>query len=189
VRAAREVYCQRGYHSTTLREVADRAGVTRPLISLYFPGRRGLYRATIRASYLDVLWPAVGRAVQEKTLRRQLSVFLDVAASAGAPDQSAAVFLFTSVAECQSRPELRNSEYDPLTTIRQFLTWAVRGAVERGELCPVTQVGPVVELLIATLWGVGLYAGFIGTQPQVEAVTSAIGQLCAGHLWALTEST
>jgi AcrR family transcriptional regulator len=189
VRTAREIYRQRGYHSTTLQEVADRAGVTRPVISTYFSGKRGLYRATIKAAYLDMLLPAVRRAVQETTLRRQLSVFLDVAASAGASDQSAAEFLFTSVVECQARPELGDSEYDPLTTIRQFLTRAVSDAVERGELCPDTQVGPLVELLIATLWGVGLYAGFIGSQPQVEAVTSAICQLWAGHLWALTEST
>jgi hypothetical protein len=36
------------------------------------------------------------------------------------------------------------------------------------------------------LCGVGLYAGFIGTQPQVDAVTSAICQLWSGTLWALT---
>jgi TetR/AcrR family transcriptional regulator, repressor for uid operon len=86
VRAAREVYSRRGYHGTTMREVADRAGVSRPLVSVYFPGRPSVYRATIKATYLDVLLPAVGRAVQEKTLRRQLSVFLDdVAGRAGAP--------------------------------------------------------------------------------------------------------
>ena len=186
VRSAREVFSQRGYHSASLQEVADRAGVTRALVSLYFPGKRGLYRATIKAAYLDVLLPAVGRAVEEKTLWRQLSVFLDVAGSAGASDQSAAAFLFTSVVECQSRPELRDSEYDPLSNIRQFLAWAVSGAVERGELRPDTEVGPLVDLLFAMLWGVGLYAGFIGTQRQAEAVTSAIRQLWAGRLWALT---
>src|SRR5215208_415272 len=132
VRSAREVFSQRGYHSASLQEVADRAGVTRALVSLYFPGKRGLYRATIEATYLDVLLPTVGRVVQEKTLTRQLSVFLDVAGSAGASDQSAAVFLFTSGVECQARPELRDSEYDPLSTIRQFLTEAVSGAIKRG---------------------------------------------------------
>jgi AcrR family transcriptional regulator len=186
VRAAGEVFSQRGYHSTIMQEVADRAGVTRPLVSLYFPGKRGLYRATIKAAYLDVLLPAVGRAVEEKTLWRQLSVFLDVAASAGASDQSAAAIFFTSVVECQAHPELRDSEYDPLSTIRQFLTRAVSGAIKRGELRPDTEVGPLVDLLLATLWGVGIYAGFIGTQRQVEAVTSAIRQLWAGRLWALT---
>jgi AcrR family transcriptional regulator len=63
VRAAREVYSRRGYHGTTMREVADRAGVSRPLVSVYFPGRPSVYRATIKATYLDVLLPAVGRAV------------------------------------------------------------------------------------------------------------------------------
>jgi AcrR family transcriptional regulator len=189
VRSAGEVFSQRGYHSASMQEVADRAGVSRPLVSFYFPGRRRLYRATTKATYLDVLLPAIGRAVEEKTLRRQLAAFLDVAGSAGASDQSAAAFLFTSIVECQARPELRDPEYDPLSTIRQFLTWAVSGAVERGELGADTAVGPLVELLFATLWGVGLYAGFIGTQRQAEAVTSAICRLWAGHLWALTELT
>lgn len=189
VRSAGEVFSQRGYHSASMHEVADRAGITRTLVSMYFPGKRGLYQATTKATYLDVLLPTVGRAIQEKTLRRQLSVFLDMAGSAGASDQSAAAFLFTSIVECQARPELRDPEYDPLSTIRQFLTWAVSGAVERGELSADTAVGPLVELLFATLWGVGLYAGFIGTQRQAEAVTSAICRLWAGHLWALTELT
>ena len=48
-----------------------------------------------------------------------------------------------------------------------------------------TLVGPVVELLLTTLSGVGLYAGFIGIQQRVKAVTSAICALWAGHLWAL----
>ena len=189
VHAKGEVFSQRGYHSASMHEVADRAGITRTLVSMYFPGKRGLYQATTKATYLDVLLPTVGRAIQEKTLRRQLSVFLDMAGSAGASDQSAAAFLFTSIVECQARPELRDPEYDPLSTIRQFLTWAVSGAVERGELSADTAVGPLVELLFATLWGVGLYAGFIGTQRQAEAVTSAICRLWAGHLWALTELT
>jgi hypothetical protein len=76
----------------------------------------------------------VCEAVKERTLAQQVSVFIDVAGRAVAQDQCAAAFLCTSAAECAIWPELRDPEDDPITTVRAFLTRAVRAAQQRGEL-------------------------------------------------------
>jgi AcrR family transcriptional regulator len=47
VKAASELFGERGYSRTTLRQVAARAGLDAALIVRYFGGKEGLYRATL----------------------------------------------------------------------------------------------------------------------------------------------
>jgi AcrR family transcriptional regulator len=44
---AEEVFAERGYQLTTMEEVADRAGITKPVIYDYFGSKEGLLSATI----------------------------------------------------------------------------------------------------------------------------------------------
>ncbi|WP_230209038.1 TetR/AcrR family transcriptional regulator [Nostocoides sp. HKS02] len=45
--AAEQVFAERGYQATTMEEVADRVGVTKPLIYEYFGSKEGLLSACI----------------------------------------------------------------------------------------------------------------------------------------------
>jgi AcrR family transcriptional regulator len=182
--SARELFSRHGYRGTTFKQVADRAGVTRSAVNYHFPTKRALYQTVMEASCAAVVAPAVREAVKERTLAQQVSVFIDVAARAAAQDRLAAAFLCTSAAECATWPDLRDPEHDPLATVRAFLTRAVRAAEKRGELGG-TDLGPLVQLLVAMLCGIWFYVGFLGTE-HGRAITT-IRQLLTGRLPTLTE--
>jgi AcrR family transcriptional regulator len=40
---AREVFAQRGFHATSMDEIAETAGVTKPVLYQHFPSKRALY--------------------------------------------------------------------------------------------------------------------------------------------------
>ena len=183
VKIAREAFSQCGYDGTTFAEVARRAGLSRAALNYHFADKPALYHDVIKSTYTGVVAPAIDRAAQETGLARQLSVLIEAAGDAIAQDSSVAAFLYTSVAECQRRPELRDPDHCPVTVTRQFLTRAVSDAVHRGELCPATRVEPLVDTLAAMLAGIGFFAGFIGTRRQIHAIVAEIQQLLAGTLW------
>ena len=102
-------------------------------------------------------------------------------------DRSAAAFLVTSVLESQRHPELSSDEHDSLKNSRAFVTWAVNDAIERGELTTDTDVGHLVEMLVAVMWGMGFYAGFVGDHDELGAVVHKLELLLANKLWKLAE--
>lgn len=61
IRAALEVFSAKGYRAATMEEVAVAAGVTKGTIYLYFPSKRDLFIAMIRAQLQEVmdLLPAI----------------------------------------------------------------------------------------------------------------------------------
>jgi TetR/AcrR family transcriptional regulator, repressor for uid operon len=183
VEVAREVFSRRGYDGTTYAEVARRAGLSRPAMSYHFAGKRAMYHDVIKYTYAGVVVPAIDRAAQETGLTRQLSVLIETAGGAMSQDRSAAAFLWTSVAECERRPELRDPHHCPVTITRRFLTWAVNDAVARGELSVVTQVEPLVDTLAAVLSGIGFFAAFIGSPQQIGNIAAEIQQLLTGNMW------
>src|SRR5689334_19577325 len=48
--AAQEVFVQQGYHAAAMDDIADRAGVSKPVLYQHFPGKRDLYLALLDES-------------------------------------------------------------------------------------------------------------------------------------------
>ncbi len=48
--AAREVFVERGYHAALMDEIAERAGVSKPVLYQHFPGKLDLYLALLDSS-------------------------------------------------------------------------------------------------------------------------------------------
>jgi AcrR family transcriptional regulator len=46
---ALKVFAQRGYHTTSMNDIADSAGVTKPVLYQHFDSKRALYTATLEA--------------------------------------------------------------------------------------------------------------------------------------------
>jgi AcrR family transcriptional regulator len=65
---ARERFAQQGFHATSMEEIADAAGVTKPVLYQHFPSKRALY--------VELL---------EETGRELLRNLADAAARAGSP--------------------------------------------------------------------------------------------------------
>ena len=68
--AAMEVFVARGYHAAAMDEIAERAGVSKPVLYQHFPGKQELYLALLDES-VDRLVDAVKAAVVSTTDNRQ----------------------------------------------------------------------------------------------------------------------
>jgi len=59
--------------------------------------------------------------------------------------------------------------------------------IQRGELTTATDVNQLVEMLVAVMWGMGFYAGYVGSHKQLEAIVEKLELLLANKLWKLAE--
>ena len=65
------------------------------------------------------------------------------------------------------------------------LPWAVNDAIKRGELTTDTEVDALVEMLVAVMWGMGFYGGFVGDHDELKAVVQQFELLMGNNLWRL----
>jgi AcrR family transcriptional regulator len=187
VQAAREVFSELGYDAATFQAIAIRADLTRPAINHYFASKRVLWAEVVEQTNALVVSAGKNRAEGETSLIGRLSAYFAAAMQADSEDRSAAAFLVTSVLESQRHPELNNGEHDSLKNSREFVTWAVKDAIERRELTTDTDVNHLVEMLVAVMWGMGFYAGFVGDHQDLGAVVHKFELLMANKLWQLHE--
>src|SRR6476660_10163580 len=68
--AARDVFVAQGYHAAAMDDIAERAGVSKPLLYQHFPGKLDLYLAVLQ-SYVDSLISGVRQALRSTTDNRQ----------------------------------------------------------------------------------------------------------------------
>jgi AcrR family transcriptional regulator len=68
--AAREVFVSQGYHAAAMDEIADRAGVSKPVLYQHFPGKLDLYLALLDQS-VDELVATVRNALVSTGDNRQ----------------------------------------------------------------------------------------------------------------------
>lgn len=183
--AAREVFSELGYDAATFQAIAIRADLTRPAINHYFASKQVLWREVVEQTNAVIVSAGRARAESESDLLSRLSAYFVAAMQAESEERSAAAFLVTSVLEAQRHPELSDDEHDSLKQSRDFVAWAVNDAIERGELTTETDVDSLVEMLVAVMWGMGFYAGFVGTHEELKAVVQQFELLLSNDLWRL----
>ena len=187
MRAAREVFSELGYDAATFQAIAIRADLTRPAINHYFTSKRLLYREVVEQTNAMVVSAGIARAQGQTTLLGRLSAFFATAMQADSEDRSAAAFMVTSVLESQRHPELSDEEHDSLKNSRAFVSWVVKDAIQKGELTTDTDIPQLVEMLVAVMWGVGFYAGYVGSHNQLVSIVEKLELLLANKLWKLAE--
>jgi AcrR family transcriptional regulator len=187
VQAAREVFSELGYDAATFQAIAIRADLTRPAINHYFTSKSVLWREVVEQTNAQVVDVGMARAQGQNNLIGRLSAFFSAAMQADSEDRSAAAFLVTSVLESQRHPELSHDGHDSLKNSRAFVSWAVNDAIQSGELTTDTDVNYLVEMLLAVLWGMGFYAGFVGDHTELGAVVHKFELLMANKLWQLRD--
>ncbi|HEY2226056.1 TetR/AcrR family transcriptional regulator [Actinomycetospora sp.] len=172
LRSAREVFAESGYEGATFAEIAARAGVTRPAVNHYFAGKPALYAAVFEATQDGVVTVGLARAAEATTSTERLGLFLETAAQADAGDRSFARFIAASLVDAFRHPELADHARRQIDDVRTFVRGTLETGMAAGEIRDDLELEPVTELLVAVMWGMGLYAGFVGTHDQLEAVVA-----------------
>ncbi|MFI7385532.1 TetR family transcriptional regulator [Streptomyces sp. NPDC049813] len=112
LRAATELFSERGYDRTTIREIGERAGVDAALIARHFGSKALLYVEVLRAEHgdiapVDLLTEPRLREVAERTERRGpvpvLRVAVQPLSEAGAQDATRAALQARLVAPLRDR--------------------------------------------------------------------------------------
>lgn len=67
--AAREIFVSAGYHQAAMDDIAERAGVSKPVLYQHFPGKLELYLALLDLHIRDLVG-RIERSMQEKTDNR-----------------------------------------------------------------------------------------------------------------------
>jgi AcrR family transcriptional regulator len=182
LRAAREVFSERGYDAATFQAIAIRADLTRPAINHYFANKRVLYWQVLEETNNAVVAASTQRAQREKTLTARVSAFIQGAIEAEVDNRAAAAFLIAATLESQRHPELSRPGTDTVGTTRAFLLWAINDGIQSGELNADTDAAALTEMLLAVLLGVGFYAGFVASRHELDAITNQLKLLLARSL-------
>ena len=182
---ARQVFSELGYERTTFQEIATRAGVTRPAVNHYFRDKAELFHAVFGSVLGSVVGvdAGVARAVPRVAVPKRLVAFLESAVQIDSQDRSFARFMAASVLDGYRYDELRASTREQVDQVREFVRQELRIAVELGEVRADIDIPAVTEMLIAILWGMSLYGGFVGTHDQLEEVVNQFSRLIGGALW------
>src|SRR5262244_3020848 len=85
--AARDVFVAQGYHAAAMDEIAERAGVSKPVLYQHFPGKLELYLALLDES-VEALTATVRAALESTTDNKQrvtatFTAFFDFVGSTG----------------------------------------------------------------------------------------------------------
>ncbi|HZG92009.1 MAG TPA: TetR family transcriptional regulator [Pseudonocardia sp.] len=149
--AARELFAEAGYDATTVRAVADRAGVNQALLFRYFGNKRGLFTEAVQGEVLDLL-----AGPPEDLLERSLAAMLSSAPAHGTTTLLAVLRAATSE---QVGAEIREQLGAAYST-----TFAARCGTDDPHDAAVRG-----ELLLAWLLGIALTRSVLHDGPLHDA--------------------
>ncbi|MCV7227849.1 TetR family transcriptional regulator [Mycolicibacterium komossense] len=170
--AAKNVILKVGFDALGMAAVAEIAGVTRPTISYHFRSKAALYQAVLAQAYNDIdrAAAATGFSVRGGA-GTQLSEFITRVLN---PDGgwSLAALLPSLVMDSRRHPEVMDDGAAILGRVRAFLTSSMTAEKSggNGDDEQDAELSTVVEARMALVLGLGMYAGFVGTDAQTQQV-------------------
>lgn len=170
LRAAARLYASRGFSGTSIREIADTAGVKKPLVFYHFETKENLYR-TLFVEAIGVACEGVERVVMgardaRTCLKGILETLVDLARC------SPEVYAF--VHEVMTRPDRIPSSLGCRTEGDRLLR-VLRGAIDQGKLEGIFRDCPTDLILGLPLGVVGMYVTDVlsGVEPEIPESLAA----------------
>jgi AcrR family transcriptional regulator len=141
--AARDVFVAQGYHAAAMDEIAERAGVSKPVLYQHFPGKLELYLALLDESAGELV-KVVGDALESTSDNRQrvpatFKAFYDYVAGAG--EEFRLVFESDLSNEPAVRERLDKTMHDCANMVAQFIREDAGVSIEEAHLLGMALVG------------------------------------------------
>ncbi len=141
--AAREVFVAQGYHAAAMDEIAERAGVSKPVLYQHFPGKLDLYLALLDESVAELVG-AVSEALASTTDNAQrvpatFRAFFDYVSGAG--EAFRLVFESDLSNEPAVRARLDRAMYECAEMVSEFIRSDAGVSNDEADLLGMALVG------------------------------------------------
>ena len=141
--AAQAVFVQSGYHAAAMDEIADRAGVSKPVLYQHFPGKLDLYLALLDASCDTIIDNCRAALASTTDNKDRVAATMKVFYSYVASEEGAFRLVFES--DLTSEPDVRERVDRVTTECASMIADVIRTdtglADEASELLAVSLVG------------------------------------------------
>jgi AcrR family transcriptional regulator len=190
VEAAGHVFAERGYHATTVREIAKRSGANIAAVNYHFGGKLGLYtevlQQLVRAARVNAINSALDQnAAPEEILRTVIGARLQ---SVTRPDLQDLHFRIVMHELVQPTPALSRIVNEVTRPIYERLLELVGRIIdlppksEKTRLCVNSIMGQILVYILAGPLLIRLWPELEMTQEQVDRIAKHIGDFSLMYL-------
>ncbi|HTK57782.1 MAG TPA: TetR/AcrR family transcriptional regulator [Sphingomicrobium sp.] len=166
---ALRVFWEKGYDGTSLTDLTDAMGITRPSLYAAFGNKEALFRKALDLYEREKL-DYIGKALEQPTARKVAEVMLhgaiDNVVSAGEPHGCMGVI--TSVACGPESQSIREEVVKRGEAGKRALTARFERAKEEGDLPAHLDPEGLMRVLIAMLQGISVQANQGATREELE---------------------
>ena len=153
--AAREVFVAQGYHAAAMDDIAERAGVSKPVLYQHFPGKLELYLALLD-QHAEELIRRVREALASTTDNKQ-RVAASIAAYFDFVDSDGEAFRLVFESDLRNEPAVRQRVERSLEECVEAIAATIAGLAEVSARYWLASSGEVprdraVRLLAALAW-------------------------------------
>jgi AcrR family transcriptional regulator len=178
--SARQVFATTGYERSSLKQIAEDAGITRNAITNYYSSKIELYGAAL-ASVQDVVAGQIlddAKGSTGSVQRRVMAVF-ESAVAFSQTDETFVRFFVISTADAITHPELRDKALLPIDSVHEYVAGMLDAAARAGEIDTEMDTEATTQVCMDLLWGLAMDVGFYSDERRTRRTMQAIGQIVA----------
>ncbi len=181
--SARQVFATTGYERSSLKQIAEDAGITRNAITNYYASKVELYGAAL-ASVHDVV---AGRILDDaKTAggsvhQRVMAVF-ESAVAFSQIDETFVRFFVISTADAITHRELRKNALLPIDSVRDYVGDLLATAAAVGDIDAGMDTEATTQVCMDLLWGLAMDIGFYSDTERTHRTMRAIDRILEAAL-------
>jgi AcrR family transcriptional regulator len=135
LRAARVVFAKKGYHATTVDEIAEVAEVSKGTIYLYFPSKLEVFVATVRQGMMELQVLTAQRMTGVETAADKIRAFIRTRLEYGDQNRDFFRIYFTEFSNMLLQPSPLRQEFQDIYHQQAYLLEGViLDGIKNGEI-------------------------------------------------------
>lgn len=174
--AAFECFCEFGYEKSSMKRIAERAGVSQPLLHHHFETKERLLESAIEEMAADMFSTGFARLPQQASVAESLDAATELLYALFVNNLRAATFMVEFAAAANHNDALKQAYLGYQETQRRN----VAGFIE--ELLPSVDVDRSVGLIETLILGMAMRRPFTADQTAFRADFDVHAQLLIDHL-------